>query len=612
MTNHEFAKALLLTADDAKSSSLLLQLQGHRYQVVSVATVEDLRRRLKEETITLVVAECDGAFRSVLGVIKEAADAGTGVHLTRWCLVGDASANVPKSDLLLLGVVAFLPPRDSEGRADQLAKALDRLRINFADPFREVVEVLEGVTGVQLAKDKRSLVDSRLQKRMHTLGIETLSDYASYFHRHRRQEVAEAISLVTTHTTEFFREEAHFDELFDTILPRLLRGRTSVSIWSAACSTGQEVYSIAIAVLECCEHLNLFVPNRPAIHIYGSDIDRAVVQIAQEGIYTREQIAGVPKSLVAKYFDAGVGELSGFFRIKDVVHKLCEFCTTNLLTDAFSHSEIDLVFLRNTMIYFKPDDVSEIVTKVSKTLCSDGRLFLGHSESLAGLVTPFVSEGNSIYALKSGQKLGGEARHRRASPVHHNDLILVGASTGGVEALRVVLEAFRPGCPPILIVQHIPEVFSATLAKRLNETCSIEVTEARDGELAQSSHAYIAPGNKQMRLVRTGNKIYIEINDDPAVGRHKPSVDYLFKSASSSIKNLRVSAALLTGMGEDGALGLNDLRVAGAHTVVQDEATSVVFGMPGAAIRMGAALEVLPLQKIAEALQLPSLRKASA
>jgi len=178
-------------------------------------------------------------------------------------------------------------------------------------------------------------------------------------------------------------------------------------------------------------------------------------------------------------------------------------------------------------------------------------------------------------------------------------LIVIGASTGGTEALRVVLESLPAQIPPILIVQHIPPVFSTAFAQRLNSICPFEVKEAANGDEIKPNRVLIAPGAFQMAVKKSGPKLIVQINSDAPVNRHKPSVDYMFKSVSDlNIEN--VIAVILTGMGADGARELKRLRERGARTIAQDENTSVVFGMPREAINMGAAEFVSPLDQVAE------------
>jgi len=180
-------------------------------------------------------------------------------------------------------------------------------------------------------------------------------------------------------------------------------------------------------------------------------------------------------------------------------------------------------------------------------------------------------------------------------------VVAVGASTGGTEALRIFLEALPMDAPGIVIVQHMPENFTAAFANRLNTLCSITVKEAANGDSVLRGRALIAPGNSHMLLKRSGARYYVEVKEGPLVSRHRPSVDVLFRSvARYAGKN--AMGIIMTGMGDDGAKGLLEMKEAGAFlTIAQDEATSVVFGMPNEAIKLGAADKVMPLERIASA-----------
>jgi two-component system chemotaxis response regulator CheB len=179
-------------------------------------------------------------------------------------------------------------------------------------------------------------------------------------------------------------------------------------------------------------------------------------------------------------------------------------------------------------------------------------------------------------------------------------VVVVGASTGGTEALREFLDAMPPDAPGIAIVQHMPEVFTAQFAKRLNETCRIEVKEAESNDRLVSGRALIAPGNHHLTVRRSGALYFVDVVDGPPVKLHRPSVEVLFRSAAQAAGRNAVGV-IMTGMGDDGADGMLELKLAGAHTIAQDEASCVVFGMPKEAIERGGVDEVLPLQRIASA-----------
>lgn len=178
-------------------------------------------------------------------------------------------------------------------------------------------------------------------------------------------------------------------------------------------------------------------------------------------------------------------------------------------------------------------------------------------------------------------------------------IIAIGASTGGTEAIREVLTQFPESMPPILIVQHMPEFFTAMFARRLDQTCRLKVKEAEHDEPALMGHAYVAPGHSHLELANVGGKYRIRLSQRALVNRHRPSVDVLFWSSAAAAKEQAIGI-ILTGMGQDGAAGLLALRESGAYTIAQDEKSSVIFGMPRIAIEMGGAVDTLPLRNIGQ------------
>lgn len=191
-----------------------------------------------------------------------------------------------------------------------------------------------------------------------------------------------------------------------------------------------------------------------------------------------------------------------------------------------------------------------------------------------------------------------EATHR---------VVCIGASTGGTEALRVVLSQLPANAPGVVIAQHMPERFTKSFADRLNTLCQIQVKEAEDGDRIVPGLALLAPGSFHMRVIRSGAEYRVRLSQDPPVNRHRPSVDVLFDSCATSIGPNAI-AIILTGMGDDGARGMKTMREAGARTIAQDEESCVVFGMPRVAIELGGVEEVHPLDDIGDI----ALRMASA
>jgi len=177
-------------------------------------------------------------------------------------------------------------------------------------------------------------------------------------------------------------------------------------------------------------------------------------------------------------------------------------------------------------------------------------------------------------------------------------MIAIGASTGGTEAVARVLAQFPPDAPGVVIAQHIPEVFSKRWAARMDRESAIAVAEARDGDQILIGHAYVAPGGRHLRVERSGAKYFCRVGDDAPVNRHRPSVDVLFHSVADQAGRNAVGV-ILTGMGGDGAEGLLRMAAVGCPTLAQDRESSVVWGMPGEAVKRGAAREVLPLDAMA-------------
>ncbi|GAA5175105.1 MULTISPECIES: protein-glutamate methylesterase/protein-glutamine glutaminase [Halomonadaceae] len=206
-------------------------------------------------------------------------------------------------------------------------------------------------------------------------------------------------------------------------------------------------------------------------------------------------------------------------------------------------------------------------------------------------------------AARSRPRAGRRQQDAPAEPIRapfisSEKLIIIGASTGGTEAIRHVLEPLPANTPAILITQHMPGGFTRSFAERLDRLCRISVKEAEDGERVLPGHAYIAPGDRHLKLSRSGANYVVALDDGEPVNRHRPSVDVLFNSAAKNAGRNAIGV-ILTGMGKDGAAGLLDMRKAGAHTLAQSEATCVVYGMPREAVAVGGAVETVDLEQMA-------------
>ena len=200
--------------------------------------------------------------------------------------------------------------------------------------------------------------------------------------------------------------------------------------------------------------------------------------------------------------------------------------------------------------------------------------------------------------LKDLTTLSDQQTSSSAMTITTDKLVAIGTSTGGTQALEVVLMQLNRTAPGIVVVQHMPEKFTAAFADRLNKICQLEVLEAKNGDRVIPGRALIAPGGKHMQVKRSGAQYHVEVIDGPPVNRHRPSVDVLFRSVAKCAGR-NALGIIMTGMGDDGALGIRDMHDAGAETIAQDEKTCVVYGMPKEAVKLGAIDKIVPLTNIA-------------
>jgi two-component system chemotaxis response regulator CheB len=345
------------------------------------------------------------------------------------------------------------------------------------------------------------------------------------------------------------------------------------------------------------------VTARPRLHVLVVD-DSAVVRMAMGEILARE-----PDVSLAVASDPIIA-LERMRRVRPDV----------ILLDLELPRMGGLEFLRRVMA---DDPIPVVVCSALAQRGADAALRATEEGAVAVVAKPRLDVAgflaDSATMLVDALRGAAEARVRRRglaparpalapsrpaapTPVPTGDTVVaIGASTGGTEALRVVLEALPADAPPVLIVQHMPEVFTRSFAERLNRSCRVEVREAQDRDRLRPGCALIAPGDRHLRLRRAGGRYEVDVADGPLVSRHRPSVDVLFHSVAEAAGAAAVGA-IMTGMGRDGAAGLLAMRRAGAATLAQDEASCVVFGMPREAIELGAAGEVVPLERLASSI----------
>ena len=532
----------------------------------------------------------------------------------------------------------FIGNNDFVGHGNQVEKEL-----------KLILQLISGATSNRLDDDRtKNLVISKVHRRCRELGIEDLQSYYDFL-SDDKDELQELISRTTIHHTYFFRESKHFDFIRDHFADLLLaiqaEGRQTIEIWSAACSYGHEAYSIAMLMEYLIKINNVSLDYK----ILLTDIDKNALQVARNGVYQKDDVHKIPVQYRSNFWQQGTGHLGNYSRIKKSIKAKCEYLPLNL-TDltAMTKRRFDLIFCRNVFIYFDSETIKAIARRLRSKLHRSGYLFIGMSENLYGLDTGLKSIRGSIFQidhsyspkpqfsksvpsspskkdeppeavavqsrrsppvqLMSSDKSNAEDQLKKGDPglftknlfrinEHLSPIILIGASTGGTEAIAKLLATLSPPIPPMVIVQHIPAYYSREFANRLDRELRFQVREASNREFIAMNTVYIAPGGFQLSLLKRGQNIMLNVYQGGPFQGHEPSVDIMMLSASKI--DVPVIACLLTGMGRDGALGMVSLKKRGhSFLICQDQASSVVFGMPQAAIKEGGCDRILALDSI--------------
>lgn len=320
--------------------------------------------------------------------------------------------------------------------------------------------------------------------------------------------------------------------------------------------------------------------RRLLIEVLGSDPAIEVVGTAPDPFVARDKIKQLNPDVLT--LDVEMPRMDGLTFLENLMRlRPMPVVMVSSLTEKGAETTLQALELGAVDFVTKPkidleaglrQYADDLVNKIKAAACARVRGRVGTEAPLKRLVRPM---------LRTTEKI-----------------IAIGASTGGTEAIKRVLEMMPPDAPAIVITQHIPAAFSGPFAARMDRSSAMSVCEAHDGQLIVPGHAYIAPGSHHLQVVRSGARYLCRLSDAAPVNRHRPSVDVLFQSVVEYV-GVNAVGAILTGMGEDGGRGLLTMRESGAHTVAQDEASSVVWGMPGTAVRLGGAERVLPLDRIA-------------
>jgi len=248
-------------------------------------------------------------------------------------------------------------------------------------------------SGIQVPNDKFDMFYSRLSKRVRLLGLKNFKEYCKYLESNPEHEFTEFINAVTTNLTSFFRENHHFEYIINPLLPNLLKrnqNRQQIKIWSAGCSTGEEPYSLAMTLLEN-------TPPTWSIKILATDLDTNVLATAAEGIYSMDLVENIGEKRLQRWFQRGTGSQNNKIRVKQELKQIISFKQLNLIKEWPIQGSFDFIFCRNVLIYFDKDTKEKLANRYAGVLNAGGTLFIGHSESLHQLDTPFHLIGKTIY-----------------------------------------------------------------------------------------------------------------------------------------------------------------------------------------------------------------------
>jgi chemotaxis response regulator CheB/chemotaxis methyl-accepting protein methylase len=487
----------------------------------------------------------------------------------------------------------------------------------FTPEEREIVfRLASELTGtLQQGDHRREVLVANVWRRVQACGLDNLGQYLALTEVDA-QEYDHLLSALTIHTTHWFREAPHFAAI-ESYLREHRKAGATIRLWSAACSTGEEAFSFGL-LLESLRQEGV-VSN---YEVVGSDIDPVSIAHARRAVFANRGLEEFP-ARYHRFVSRGRGAAKGRFTLSKNIRTRTNFVVANLVDPtAMARAHFDVVVCRNVLIYFAPSEVETIIANLCSTLHPNGLLAIGHAERFETQRYPLQAKGGSIYlriddnqplvheaptALPAQPSVLGIASHRVATAPSvqtqrdrhfRPDLILVGASTGGPEALVELLHDFPRQCPPLLVVQHMQISFLRAFAQRLAQRVGLPLSLDSSGAPLKDGTIYLALDDRHLAIRGTPGHWILDRPDTPPVNRHRPSVDVLFHSAARY--NARSCALLLTGMGTDGADGLAALHRQGSLTAAQDEGSSTVFGMPRAAILRRAADRVGNLRELRE------------
>lgn len=439
---------------------------------------------------------------------------------------------------------------------------------------------------------------ANVSARMRALGKSSLDEYLTSVEQ-SRVELEALVSLLTIHTTSWFRERPHYG-LFARYAREWGEANTErepFRMLSAGCSTGEEPYSFAL-VLEGLKEEG----HKLEYQLTGIDVDPLSIHASKQALYHGRGLGDI-EARYHRFLEQS--DSVSHFRPHRSIREACHFSVASLVERLpFQDATFDAIVCRNVLIYLSPEKQALAVSELTRVLKSGGLLTIGLSDALPPGNRTLRSLGTTSY-IKSRLGHGVELRssvlqeqERLMSvppgrqgmsdpPGRRFDALLIGASTGGIEALQRLLVDMPPNFPPVLVVQHIDAHYVDDLVALLVKTSGLAAGRVVPGTELERGHVYVAPAHRHLQIREQRGKLLLHLSDAGPIEGHRPSVTALFDSARPVAD--RVLACLLTGMGADGAASLSALKAHGAYTLCQDERSSVVFGMPKRAIELGGA-----------------------
>lgn len=453
----------------------------------------------------------------------------------------------------------------------------------LTDDEREFLFELSAIIlgGASDPQHRPEIILSNVRNRVRVRRCKNLRSYLNLISQDE-QEFAYFVSSLTIHTTGWFREQPHY-EWFERKLRDELERQPNyqLRILSAACSTGEEVYSFAAICQQLRSEYPLF-----SYQVFGLDIDPICIGAARGAIYPVQSLKSLPSRYRELVEGMSVKLSGGDFRLKRDLTDNCHFQVGNIKKPVMFPGNFDIITCRNVLIYFGANDVRTCLERLCTRLNHHGHLVLGHSEAIDAPTYGLETITGTVYRKKrspNGKAISVPISKSEAKSEF--DLILMGASTGGPQVLTSLLEGLGPRLPPVLVVQHISGQFHQQFAERLTQMGGFQKVSMRGGEALRSGCLYVPQGDYHIGVNQVDGKLCLKKSDEAALAGHRPSVEYLFQTAAR-LQGVRIMAAILTGMGSDGAQGLMQLHLAGAKTFCQDFKSCVVDSMPREARRL--------------------------